>query len=527
LPASYSLLEINQKVDSIIEYFGLNHIKHQAVGNLENRGVSGGQRKRVNIAMELVAEPSIILLDEPTSGLDSSTSFELCQKLLEKAKDSGINVAAAIHSPSPAVFTQFDDFILLGTGGQVIYAGERIKARSYFESIGFTCPQSISESDFFMDVATGYIASEFKESNITLQDLFNYWQDEEAVKALATLDRKMLQEPRNNSIPFNELNEIVIMTTFKSKLPNLKRWLTELLEDLVPRLTLAKSNRPQRIKRAFYIQFFYLLKRACTQLYQSQFQICGEIIVFFVLGFLVSLANASRELLPSNPYVICSLAPANTQGSCLSPGGDFRFAGVVYGMAIMFSTMSIAGNTFGAERVVYWRDRSTGLSPLAYFLAKLVADIPRMVGLSLVLSLSAITISKTEQQFSSFFLFVLLISINSFGISYFISIVAHYSSLGMFNTAATIISIILLSGTTPDLSASSTILGFFQSINSPRWAVEYFWIQEATSVSFPTVLPSIYYSMDQSRFSLIYSFIINFVWFIIAYLALLVANRSK
>ena len=193
----------------------------------------------------------------------------------------------------------------------------------------------------------------------------------------------------------------------------------------------------------------------------------------------------------------------------------------------MFSTMSIAGNTFGAERVVYWRDRSTGQSPLTYFIAKLVADIPRMVGLSLVLSLSAIIISKTEQQFSSFFLFVLLISINSFGMSYFISIVAPYSSLGMYNTAATIISIILLSGTTPDLSASSTILGFFQSINSPRWAIEYFWIQEATSVSFPTVLPSIYYSMDQSRFSLIYSFIINFVWFIIAYLALLVANRSK
>jgi ABC-type multidrug transport system ATPase subunit len=114
--------------------------------------------------MELVAEPSVLFLDEPTSGLDSSTAYEVCAKLKDVAQQQGLTVAAVIHSPSPATFRQFDDFLLLGKGGQVVFMGPRDQAVHYFASIGFPCPPEESPSDFFMDVVTGKIRNIYNPS---------------------------------------------------------------------------------------------------------------------------------------------------------------------------------------------------------------------------------------------------------------------------------------------------------------------------------------------------------------------------
>ena len=78
--------------------------------------------------MELVSEPCMLFLDEPTSGLDSSTAYELCVLLKRIARDKGICVGSVIHSPSPQAFSQFDDLLLLGKGGQVAFFGPRIHA---------------------------------------------------------------------------------------------------------------------------------------------------------------------------------------------------------------------------------------------------------------------------------------------------------------------------------------------------------------------------------------------------------------
>jgi ABC-type multidrug transport system ATPase subunit len=121
--------------------------------------------------MELVAEPSVLFLDEPTSGLDSSTAYDVCAKLREIARQQGLTIAAVIHSPSPATFREFDDFLLLGKGGQVVYMGPRELAVQYFAGIGFPCPAGESESDFFMDVVSDRIKSSL-DHNFKLTDLF-------------------------------------------------------------------------------------------------------------------------------------------------------------------------------------------------------------------------------------------------------------------------------------------------------------------------------------------------------------------
>lgn len=92
------------------------------MGDEATRGVSGGQRKRVNIGLELVADPLLLLLDEPTSGLDSSASKALVATLGRVARD-GVTVTAVCHQPSYQAFFLFDDVLLLGRGGRTVYWG--------------------------------------------------------------------------------------------------------------------------------------------------------------------------------------------------------------------------------------------------------------------------------------------------------------------------------------------------------------------------------------------------------------------
>lgn len=85
-------------VERNIESLGLQSIRNSLVGTVEKRGISGGQRKRVNVGLEMVMEPSLLLLDEPTSGLDSSSSLLLLRALRREALE-GVNISMVVHQP--------------------------------------------------------------------------------------------------------------------------------------------------------------------------------------------------------------------------------------------------------------------------------------------------------------------------------------------------------------------------------------------------------------------------------------------
>jgi ABC-type multidrug transport system ATPase subunit len=103
LPRHFSEENRRTWLDFIIDMLGLTDCKHTLIGDAEVRGISGGQRKRVNIGMELVADPALLFLDEPTSGLDSSAAAEVMEAL-KKAASFGMTVCAVIHQPRWGVF---------------------------------------------------------------------------------------------------------------------------------------------------------------------------------------------------------------------------------------------------------------------------------------------------------------------------------------------------------------------------------------------------------------------------------------
>lgn len=126
-------VEIRCLVSEMLQNIGLADITEMRVGSPLNKKISGGQRKRLNIALELIREPSVLFLDEPTSGLSSRDS-ENIMDLLKELTFKGKLVFVVIHQPSSDIFKMFDKLLLLDTGGYLIYNGDPIDSIIYFKS---------------------------------------------------------------------------------------------------------------------------------------------------------------------------------------------------------------------------------------------------------------------------------------------------------------------------------------------------------------------------------------------------------
>ncbi|XP_073059182.1 ABC transporter G family member 11-like [Primulina eburnea] len=150
-------------VESTIVEMGLQDCADTVIGNWHLRGVSGGERRRVSIAIEILMRPRLLFLDEPTSGLDSASAFFVTQTLRALSRD-GRTVIASIHQPSSEVFELFDRLYLL-SGGKTVYFGQASEAYEFFAQAGFPCPALRNPSDHFLRC----INSDFDKVKATLK----------------------------------------------------------------------------------------------------------------------------------------------------------------------------------------------------------------------------------------------------------------------------------------------------------------------------------------------------------------------
>ncbi|XP_008790946.1 ABC transporter G family member 15-like [Phoenix dactylifera] len=164
LPATMSKEEVAAVVERTIEEMGLQDCADRAIGNWHLRGISGGEKKRLSIALEILTQPCLLFLDEPTSGLDSASAFFVIQTLRQMACHGNKTIISSIHQPSSEVFALFDDLYLLSSG-ETVYFGDAKLATKFFAEVGFPCPSRRNPSDHFLRC----INSDFDHVNATLK----------------------------------------------------------------------------------------------------------------------------------------------------------------------------------------------------------------------------------------------------------------------------------------------------------------------------------------------------------------------
>lgn len=169
----YSKHERQQRVKDSIAMLRLEKCADTRIGGPNQRGVSGGERKRVAVGTELVADVSVLLLDEPTSGLDAFAALNLVKNLKEITRERDLYTLMTIHQPSWNIFKHFDRVILL-TRGQTYYSGPPTAAPAWFASLGHSSPEGVNPADFYITIAENYEKTNEAENRV--RALLSSWR---------------------------------------------------------------------------------------------------------------------------------------------------------------------------------------------------------------------------------------------------------------------------------------------------------------------------------------------------------------
>jgi ABC-type multidrug transport system ATPase subunit len=209
LPKEMSRGSKEQRVEDVERQLGIYHIRNQKIGSEETgRGISGGEKRRVGIACELVTSPSILFLDEPTSGLDAFNAFNVVECLVNLVKNYNRTVVVTIHQPRSNIVALFDQLVLLAKG-RAVYSGPFENCQSYFDNVGYTCPPGFNIADYLIDLTMHASASfpnvDEDSSLFTRDGLRTCASSAIAVKSIPSintseLDRDLAGSPSNSSM---------------------------------------------------------------------------------------------------------------------------------------------------------------------------------------------------------------------------------------------------------------------------------------------------------------------------------------
>jgi ABC-type multidrug transport system ATPase subunit/ABC-type multidrug transport system permease subunit len=140
-----------------LDALGLAKVANRPIGHrsLNHRGgLSGGERRRLSVGLELLSTPQVFLADESTTGLDSSQAVKIVKLIVNLAKQRQIPALLSLHQPRASIWKMLDSFILLAPGGRVCYAGPRLQALGYFKDLGYKCPEETNPAEFFIDLVS-------------------------------------------------------------------------------------------------------------------------------------------------------------------------------------------------------------------------------------------------------------------------------------------------------------------------------------------------------------------------------------
>ncbi|KAF9013043.1 ATP-binding cassette sub- G member 2, partial [Haplosporangium bisporale] len=190
LPRSMSNQEKADRVRIVMQELNLTHIKDTKIGGAVIRGISGGERRRVTIGIELLSSPSVLLLDEPTTGLSSTDALNVA-KVIKDLSSKGRTVILTVHQPRSDIYEV--------STRKVAYFGRAQLAAAYFDGLGYKCPVGWNIADYLLDLITLHQNNLSKEeSPAALEDLANMYSNYLSTNPEGSLTQ-LLREHKNIS----------------------------------------------------------------------------------------------------------------------------------------------------------------------------------------------------------------------------------------------------------------------------------------------------------------------------------------
>ncbi|KAJ3671673.1 hypothetical protein LUZ60_007752 [Juncus effusus] len=337
--------------EAVMSELGLLACSDTIIGNTFIRGVSGGERKRVSIAHELLINPSLLILDEPTSGLDSTSAARLVGILSGLARKNR-TVVMSVHQPSSRVYQMFDSVLLLADG-KGLYFGPGQDAMSHFGLVGFIPRFSVNPADFMLDLANGFAQEDYRGDG-------------------------------NNS----NVKERLINTYNQVLVPRVKSTIGATTIGDVAQIDKLNESRTTTTAISWFAQFTILLQRSLKERRHETFnslrvfQVISAAILSGLMWYHSRLYNVPDRL------------------------GLLFFISIFWGVFASFNAVF----TFPTERAMLLKERQSGMYSLSsYFFSRMAGDLPMELILPAIFLLVLYWMSGLRTNLESFALTLIIL----------------------------------------------------------------------------------------------------------------------
>ncbi|XP_019854880.1 PREDICTED: ATP-binding cassette sub-family G member 2-like [Amphimedon queenslandica] len=437
LPNTMTWEEKKERVKKTIDELGLNECADTKVGTEFFRGISGGERKRTNIGMELIIEPQFLFLDEPTTGLDAYTAESVVQLLKHISSVNNRVVVLSIHQPRYSIYKQFDTLTLLSQG-EMVYHGRRYEVLEHFNRLGYACEEHDNPADFLLDVINRCEREMKKQSNTKI--------DESGCALASSYTRSQLGQD-------NAKKSSIIIEEFKER---------EKQEGVKIR------SQYGYVTNVFWQLFVVIVRSILNILRNPQLSVI-QIIVNIIFGVVVGALYFDIDT---------------------GPNGYQNRIGAIFFMVMnqIFSNMN-AVDIFIRQKALFIHENASGFYRVSvYFVAKLLCDIfpLRLIPLIFFSTVAYFMLGfqVAADKFFIFFLTLFLTTLAASSIAFLFSAMFRVTGLATLFVAMSFVIQMLFGGFLITLESLPVWIRWFQYFSVFRYAVEALVVNEVDGLVF-------------------------------------------
>lgn len=371
LPSSWTEAERVHLVDTVLESLGLAHVADVTIGDSESRGVSGGQRKRTSVAVELVAAPRALFLDEPTKGLDSNTALELVNTLRAVAGETDLTVAMAINQPRSEIWNALDEILILAPGGRTVFQGSRRAIEEYMTTtFNLEFPRQANPADVILDAVS-----------VRGNEMADVW-----------VTRSVAASPTGS----------LSVVSFDAAVREEMTW-----------------NGASFLRQVALAHTRYIEKQMCL-LSSLYIEVGVATVMGFILGFSISQNEPLGQF--RDPFKLISPYPLTAL-----PAQLHMYAFMSLGLA----TSTAGVNVFVNDKQTYARAAACGSSTLAHYLGTVTASWYRLFLVTLAFASPYHFLGKSATDFAPFYFVFFLFSWITYSVASIIALLSDPTSASL------------------------------------------------------------------------------------------------